>query len=200
MSNFIDNLYGTLVNPKKTLALLAARRQAGQGVLAFLLANLFSSLAALLGEDLGGSTANLDLGGALPAIFGIAFLLTAVFWLVGLGVLHLLAELLGGEGSIKSLLATQGFAQVPAIFVVPFAFLGILIGDWLTITASLALGLWTLILSVLSVKFSYGLSTGRSVLTVLLPGIVALLVMLIIVVLVLAAIWPLLSQMMHGLL
>jgi len=199
MSIFIDYMYGTLVNPKKTLALLAARQNFGMGLCAFLIVNLFSSLATLMGEDLGQLAEGIDLGAALPAIFLITFIITVIMWLVGLGVLHLLAELLGGAGSIKSLIATQGFAQLPAIFVVPFAFISIFVGDWLTITASLLLGIWSLILSVFAVKFSYSLSTGRSILAVILPGVIGIVLVIIIAILIVAAIWPAISQMVNSL-
>ncbi len=199
MNIFIDYLYGTLVNPKKTLVLLAARQNFGMGAAAFLIVTFFSSLAALMGEDLGEVAEGIDFGAALPAIFLITFLVTVIMWLVGLGVLHLLAELLGGEGSIKSLIATQGFAQLPAIFIVPFAFLSIFIGDWLTITASLLLGIWTVILSVLAVKFSYNLSTGRSILAVILPAVIGVAIIIIIAILIIFAIWPTISQMMGSL-
>ncbi len=200
MNTFIDYIYGTLTGPGKTMALLAVRRPVGMGIAVFMLVNVFSSLTALLGEEWQGLNGDLNLAPAMPAIFMISFLVTFLLWFVGLGVYHLLAELFGGEGSIKSLIATQGFAQLPAILVVPFAFLSIFLGDWLAILATFCFGIWTLCLSVIGVRCSYGLSVGRSIMVVILPILITIAVFIALAILVFAALWPVISQSMEGLL
>jgi hypothetical protein len=90
------------------------------------------------------------------------------------GLIYLAGGLLGGRGTFAGLLATQGFATTPGLVLAPLtalvnvgatapaaAFAGVLL--------ALGFAIWGVVLQVIGVRESLGLSTGRAALALLLP-------------------------------
>lgn len=91
-----------------------------------------------------------------------------VAWLVGTWMFLRLGRLWGGASDFKTLLRGNAYASLP-MSLAPIPIVG-----W-------ALGLWSIYLFVVNVRANMALSTGRSVLVVLLPIVVVALIVFLVV-------------------
>lgn len=161
-----DLLYGVLASPAKTLRQISERHPLGWAILIVI---LISPLGAITLEQ----PEFLKLGrGSLILLY---MSLSAIMWPIWAGLMHLMARLLRGQGDYLGLLCALGFAGLPRIFVAPLALLGRLLGIFgtlLELLGNLALGVWMLVLGVLAVRETHGLSTGRAVAAFLIPSAV----------------------------
>ena len=107
--------------------------------------------------------------GVDPLLAGIQLVVAAyVAWLVGTRVFLRVGRMFGGASDYRTLLRGNAYASLP-MAVAPIPIVG-----W-------ALGLWSMYLFVVNVRANMAISTGRSVLVVLLPiGVVALIVFLVV--------------------
>ena len=127
---------------------------------------------------------NTDLSMALGlAVFGLVF--SPTMFLVSSGIVYLFAKLLGGNGAFREQ------AYLTAVAAVPIGFVSILLTLFskvpvVNIAGMLALfGIlfYSVYLQVKIFKLVHGLSTGRAVLALVLPGIIlAILLVLLLVV------------------
>ena len=100
---------------------------------------------------------------------GIQLVVAAyVAWLVGTWMFLRLGRLFRGASDYKTLLRGNAYASVPMAFA-PIPIVG-----W-------ALGLWCIYLFVVNVRANMAISTGRSVLVVLLPIVVLALIVFLVV-------------------
>lgn len=186
---------GMIVAPTRTLREVCAREAwlpalaivAGIGLLeglvqgAHLLAGLTPGFEELVGGPLEELTPTFRLAGSVGALSTVLW--QPVSLLMFTVIYYLIAYLLGGRGRFMSLIATLGFAQVPSLLAIPFSTLPLLatvssglglLGTLVSGLVGLAVGIWTFVLSILGVREAMGLSTGRAVLTVLIPVLVLL--------------------------
>jgi len=184
----LDVFYGVLFKPRETMEALAERPPLGLGVATFVGVSVVSGLV-------GFSRARINLPDATyeGAGFGWPLLVTVplglVLWFVLVAIYHLTADLLGGRGSGRALLALAGLAQLPGIFRAPVILLGRGLGTGLDTILLIALWLWTLYLTALSIKSTHALPMGRAVLTVFIP-VVLIGVVVVVAVVVLIAFLP----------
>ncbi len=90
-------------------------------------------------------------------------------WFLRTGMMHLLAELLGGSGKAFSGLAVVGFADLPLLLLLPTAWLCSRAGSSVPMgvatmwyVAAAALHLWSATLAVLGVRHTHRLHTGTA--------------------------------------
>ena len=108
-------------------------------------------------------------GGVDQLLAGIQVVVAAyVAWLVGTWTFLRLGRLFRGTSDFKTLLRGNAYACVP-MALAPIPIVG-----W-------ALGLWSMYLFVVNVRANMALSTGRSVLVVLLPIVVTALIVFLVV-------------------
>ena len=195
MRYLVDYIYGMFVTPSRTSALIAARKPIGTAALVLLVISLISGLAAFMEKS--KETAAIP-GGAIPALLILVLILAFVGWFLRSAILHFLAQLMGGVGSPKSLLCIVAFVELPAILMAPAILISRFAGNWFFIVAELAIAIWSIVLTVIGVKANYALSTGKSVLVVLLPGIVAVAVVIVFVLLVFIAMVPFMGDIMRS--
>lgn len=112
--------------------------------------------------------------------FGSGFLVAALFLLWALaklfiysGLLHLVAEFFGGQGSARKVFTVYGLAALPTLIVVPWhlfcAWLPESVGALMMAPVALGTLVWTTVLLILGVREVHGLSTARAALVVLMP-------------------------------
>lgn len=90
-----------------------------------------------------------------------------VFFLIGVGILHLIARLLGGTGQFGR------FAFLNAIFVAPLGILTSLVGLVPLVSClTIFIGIYQLVLTYFAVKVEHQMTSGRAILVVLIPLIV----------------------------
>lgn len=163
---------------------LAGDPPLGTAALVFLAVSLLSALAATISP--GVSPAG-KLSSSLVVLLLLMFVaLQFTGWFLGAAVLQLMAELMGGEGRGRTLLALLALANLPMAFQPPAALIGRLAGSGAAeLLLSTALRVWSLVLAVIAIRESHLVSTGRAVLVLLLP--LAAVVTLILLVAVLAS-------------
>lgn len=178
MGMILELFYGLIFQPKPTLERIVREQPLGAAVLTYVLINgtgalmtmVFLEPAELMGQpELLPQVAARLMPKLISYGFVISlFLAVLVLFVLG-GFLHLAAELLGGKGSVLSLVSVLGFAALPRIFNLPVALVFGLLQLPLGWLIGFALWVWTVVLSVSGVKQAYGLTTGKSVLVVLTP-------------------------------
>lgn len=204
---FLELVYGVLFEPRKAMKKVAERPPLGQAVLVVTIITLLGAVMGLLtmskvisqsfhtmamDQYLPGLRAFAPLGVILGLLWGYAK------WFGYSAIMHLAADLLGGRGSARGVFAAAGLAGLPSIIMIPVQFLSYWFGAGsMTVTilvglAGLAVGVWSIVITVIGLKQVHGLSTGRSVLVVLSPAlaILALLIFAIIALVVIASSMP----------
>ncbi|MBI3957959.1 MAG: YIP1 family protein [Chloroflexi bacterium] len=137
-------------------------RSTAQGMLGFIdQMDLPPESAALIEQMMaGGAFAGLS---GVGAFLGI--ILSPIFFLIGVGIIHLIANILGGQGDFSRFAYLAAAIQAPISIV--SAFLGFIpaIGGCVVFLLSI----YSLILYYFAVKVAYQLSSGRAIAVVLIP-------------------------------
>ena len=169
-SRLVDWLFGVIASPVKTLEEIARERPVGSALLVALgvsiltlLANFYSGEGVRGFEEIGR-----EFGIFIdPSIFvfgGIAVVVVMLF--ITTGLLHLLAKLFRGEGGYWNLFSAYCFAEFPMIISVPVIVLGAfagIAGNILSGLVAFGLTIWVIVLQVIAVRESHGLSTGAGI-------------------------------------
>jgi hypothetical protein len=112
---------------------------------------------------------------ASPAFAVVLAALGPLFLVAWSGLLYAVGRLLGGRGAFGALLATQGFTAVPTALLAPVTAVlhlaGPLLEPLVWLLSAVFYG-WMLALSVVGIRASLALSTGRAVAAALLPLLV----------------------------
>lgn len=193
----LETTVGVLTSPVPTMRGLASEPRAGWAVI------LTVAIALLSAVETAGVA-----GSGTPSPFGpeatpappeqlrwVMLVGGAVFLpLVALGVLavwsailHGVARLFGGIGRYGSVFTTVGFAQAPQVFTVLGTLLTVTVGllgqvvSWLL---GVGLFVWSAVLSVIAVRESHRLTTGKAVAVYLIPVAVAIALAVLLVVLI----------------
>ncbi len=125
-------------------------------------------------------------GGYLVCGLLVALVLTPIGYYIGMGILHLGAVIFGGRGSYTTL------AYLVSLFYVPLGIAGAVVAliPCLGALISLAIGIYSIVLTVRALKVNYQLTTGRAVGAYFLPTLVILLLFGICLVVVLVLLAP----------
>lgn len=177
---------GVITNPVPAMQEIAAARPWLMALLLTIVIGLLSGLVNLTNPTL--DPANLgDLGDlsaeqrraaesvmqlVRPAVGAGGAILGPIFLAIWAGILYLIARLLGGVGPYSALFSTIAFANLPSLLQVPLLLLINLGGTSLAPIASLVsfvFSIWVIVLTVIGIRESMSLSTGRSVATCALP-------------------------------
>lgn len=154
--------YGIVASPSRTMPVIAGGQRLYEGFIVWAASVLLSVLSVCVQwEDAALWTVVAMYGGA------------AVFLGIRAVFLHASSRLLGGRGSVKSLLAALCFAEIPlnlATLAGSFVFAA---PPLLVQTVSLLALLWTLVLDVMALQAVYGMSAGRSAAALVLPVLAA---------------------------
>ncbi|MEW6080446.1 MAG: Yip1 family protein [Bacillota bacterium] len=186
-------IYGVLFSPVDTMKNLVNRPPLGIALVIFLITNAIA--AAVSYPALSQVSAEFARVSAVAgAVLGVLFMA------LGVSLVHLSAELLGGQGRVTVLLCVMLLASLPEVFTAPLLVVGRAM-PVLSLVGSVGLSIWVLVLSVIGIREAYGFSTGRAVLAWLLPGLFVFAGFVILVVLlgVLVADSAVLEEILQGL-
>lgn len=184
--NPLEALIGVIIRPIDAMRQIAAARPWVFAIILSIVSALLAGLANLPGRDrtldqftntgLDAQTRETFENFAnffLSPGFAIGSALSAPLWLaIGSGILYLCGRLLGGRGPYSALFSTIGFTSITGILLAPLtAIFNLVGGPVATIGGCLAffVGIWTLVLTVLAIRESLNLSTGRAVGALLIP-------------------------------
>lgn len=186
----VDWVFGVIFTPRATFARLAALDRPPLGMLltvAILItavSGLVQGTAAvrelavsmvpgeepLLSPDVAQNPAMAMAIGAVVAIFGVVLLF------LGAGFLHLVADLVGGRGGGVHLLAAMALASLPPNLIgIPLEALAARLGTAggaLRDVGTLAMGLWSMILTYRAVRATKHLSRGDALIVLFVPALV----------------------------
>ncbi|MFP3910367.1 MAG: Yip1 family protein [Archaeoglobaceae archaeon] len=202
MADLLEDIYGTLFSPVSTfkrmidertsivfavIVVLVASMCSGAGS-ALTQSALSSSFGAYPGletyelQSMVSPTASLFMG-VVGGILG---------WVIITGVLHLVAKALGGKGTFGGMLVLMGFATLPNIFQAPVGLIAYFSGGLSGLTVALGLGallgLWILALDVIAIREAHGFSTGKAIVTLILPVVLLVVLALVLVAIFLVAV------------
>jgi hypothetical protein len=204
MGSILELFYGVIFQPKQTMERIAREQPLGSSVLTYLLITAATGGVALAfwdpSEMEGAYQLSPQFFDLMPKLMNYGLVLSLVFSIVVFlltgAVFHLIAELMGGKGSVTSLLSVLGFAALPQLLNLPltviFGLLDLPFGGILTF----AFFIWTVVLRVIGVEKVYGLTPGKSTLVVLAPLLVVIVLTIFAVVLFMITVGPAIMEMM----
>jgi hypothetical protein len=145
-----------------TIAAGAVQNSISQGLaMADLPPETRTQLEQILNSGILGSLGGVSLGSLITVPLG---------FLIGTGILYLIAKLLGGTGEFGR------YAYLNAAFTAPLTILSSLISIIPVLgCVSIFIGIYQLVLTYYSTKVEHNLSSGRALIVVLLPVILVLL-------------------------
>lgn len=190
---FLEIVYGVLFEPVRTMKKVAENPPLTAALLSFTIISLLGAVMGLLAFSKflsQGYDAGIDqlLPGAqvlVPAGLFIGLIFSYIKWFCYSAIINLVAELLGGRGSARGVFAAFGLAGLPLILIIPFQFLtywygtGVSAVTVLLMLVWLVLGIWSGIIFVIGIREVHALSTGRSVLVLLIPCLALVLLLVL---------------------
>lgn len=186
--SILEMLDGVIRKPATTLNYIACNKPIGWALAIFAI----SSLLGLVSTDTSAVEEYLT----LPApgwVLQIAFAFAGLFLFAGF--LHLLSRIFKSTGDFWGLFSALGFAQFPG-FLAPVATLvkggGGIVGSILGGIISLGSGIWVLVLYVIALRESHGITTGASIATYLIALFIIVALIIIGTIIIAAALAPLL--------
>lgn len=182
-------LYGVLFEPRTTLRSLSIERPLGPAIITFLAVAIFNlSIYRGIIFQQNYNMQDFEQFVWLYQIMGALFSFMMLFVMAGL--FSLLSELVFNKTNASGLLVCLAFASLPGVLG-PALYYSALIADaqWLGVLCSVLIGIWILVLQVLSLSEALEISTGQAVALFILPGIF-IIVALVLVVLIFALFGP----------
>jgi len=163
MSSILEILYDMLARPKEAFQVIASYGKLSKAFQIVLFSTVLSSLAAY---------ANVFEGSFKGAMLLAQIVCSILMWGISVAVWHLLAELLGGRGSVKTLLTAIGFTYFLQLLIVPIYLIASFlpaVGFLLIMIATLVFAVWSIVLGILAICEVYQLSGGKATLVYFLP-------------------------------
>jgi len=165
MKNFLENIYGILIEPQATIDKIIETKPIWQ---AFSIITILSIASAILGHKEG-------FNGIYDILFFVGniviiFISSLIIWFTLAGFFEVTARIFSDECRFKEILSLMGFALLPWVLTAPLILLKINIP--LTITATILevlVWVWSLVLIFLSVKKVYNLTIQKTWLFFLMP-------------------------------
>lgn len=203
MSNFLDEIYEILFKPSLGMERISREKNIWHGFLVYMVVSVIVALSNTANqtgkilEEFQDFPVPLELMQGMGRFMPFINLpLIPLYFFLSVAVLHLIAELLGGEGRISRLGAVLGYGQIPYIFMLPVSLMGRYFPFDPTGAASLLIFLWALVLKVNGIRDVYNISSGRALMAFFLPYIV-LFVLLVLFLLILGiSVAPFLGELL----
>ena len=175
-----DNWMAVLSNPRKVLSAQSKKASVSEGAKNVAVASLISGIISWVIFSFivktpvtSGPLAGLASGASLAAIpFGIVA--AVIGGLIGAGILHLVAKLLGGKGKYETLYYLFSIVSAPIMVVSSLTQVLSVATPVLTGLAGLAVALYAIYMEVLAIMQAHGFSTLRALATLLIPLVVVI--------------------------
>lgn len=165
MKTFLENIYGILFDPQKTIAKIIETQPIWQ---AFSIISVLSLASAILGQKTGfaGMYDFIFFFGNIIAVF----ISSLIIWLTLAGFFEITARIFNDENNFKKLLSLMGFALLPWVLTAPLMLIKINLPLIITsIVLEIIVWAWSIALIFLSVKQVYNLSVKKTFSFFLMP-------------------------------
>ena len=187
----LDIIYGTLFDSARTFASFAENPHLKAVLTIFIALNLAGILAYMLYlplyVDMLSYTLEVYLDPAKYTANGLgesicvslaSMILSFIKLFFVAGMLHLLADLVGGKGKARSVFAVCGVAGLPAVFMIPVTIIlaltaqkiynGLLL---ILVVGNISMYIWCVYLVIIGMREVHHISTGRSFAIVVMPWV-----------------------------
>lgn len=179
----LESAVSVVTDPVATLRRLAGSAPVGWAVVVTVVISALTSLVTAAGFMADPDSLPLPLQGVPSSSLILAAvilgpLLSVAGLAIGAGLMQLVAAMLGGQGTYRGTFTALAFANVPSLIGVPVDLLGVALPTvrLLAGLVGLALTVWVIVLAVIAIRESHALSTGRAVLTLVIPVVVLLVI------------------------
>ncbi|MBA5941810.1 MAG: YIP1 family protein [Methanophagales archaeon] len=182
MTDFVERLGAMVISPRETLEQLSKERALRDAFIVVLLAGAFAGI--LLGMLLPRMMPP-ELIPLIPLDFTGLFILgltsTLLSWVIYVGILHLVAKLIGGKGEYSMLLHLIGYAYVPYLLIYPLSLVTWFISPLLSSLIDLIGFVWYCVLTIFAISIAERFSILRAAITVV-GSVVAIIVLAVVVI------------------
>ena len=179
--DFFEKVKGFLLEPSKTFDAIKGENLSEAIKYYAIIAAVYSAIFALLmaflgtlfGSIMGGRNLGMLMGAGAGAggaiIFFVLFIISAIIGaFVGGAILHIFVYIVGGRKGIAQTIKVIMYASTP----------GLLLG-WIPVL-NIITTIWSILLNILGIRQVHELTTGKAVLAVLIPLILAVILTVII--------------------
>ncbi len=199
--NFYECFVGALTSPKETFKKLSSSKPRWDFFFIMVVLNsllltgvaytMFNNLPSMLSDVKGmesyseifsESLETIGTGMSKPVLIAILFIeylfLTVISYVILAGVVHIFASIFGGKGNFENIVISYPFATLPTtllLVIYIFAFTspsGVLIASFLSFISAI----WTLILLTIMIRENHRFSTGKAILSWLIPFAILIIV------------------------
>jgi hypothetical protein len=165
MENFLQNIYGILFEPQKTIDRLIETKPVLQ---AFIILMILSLASAILSHKTGFDS-TYDVLFFVANILAI-FISSLIIWVTISGFFEVTARIFSDESHFKELLSLIGFALLPWILTAPLLLVKVNVPLIITSTIlEIIVWAWSIALIFFSIKKVYNLSTAKTWLFFFMP-------------------------------
>lgn len=186
----VELFYGVIFAPSEIFRRVAKNPPLSQGIIIFLVVSVMTTLAGTLASpqvpEFPPEFAAV-LQSARPYLLMLGVFFAAMFWFIQAGVIHLIAELLGGTARSVTVLVVFALIKIPGLIMIPVHVANRFLEEsffsiFLSVAGGLAVFLWTVILLIIGLRETEGFSTGRAAAAVFIPiGVVVLLLIFLLI-------------------
>jgi len=184
----ISQWIGALTNPRETFRNEKINASIGKGAVNFFIAGLISAIFGFLISMTSASA-------GLATAVGVMNLVTApignvISGIITIGIIFLFAKVLGGKGSFGSLFYLISLAIVPITVIVALLSGLLLLLPILAIPIILCfliIFLYAIYIEVIAISISQEIGMGKALLVLILPGIIAFIIAVILILVIGAA-------------
>ena len=164
MNNILNIFYGILFNPVETMRSFSCEKSYKTPVFIMLLASLFLLILINTNYDFGtlflffSKTINLFL-----------------CWIFFVFFVDLMAKIFQNQSHFGKLLSLTSLAYIPWIFLAPLKLLKNTNFSSLAVILILCVWLWTVILQILAISETYGISRKKAIIVMFIPFVASIL-------------------------
>lgn len=175
MGEFLETIYDVMFKPKDAFQRFAQTPQVKEACLVVLITTILSAVAI--------SAGTMQIGEYRGGLIAVQLIGNFITLFVTVAIWHLIAELMSGQGQVKSLLTVVGFSCFPQLLLVPIyliaSFLAVDMANMLILIASFAVLIWIMYLIFNGIKIVYQVSGSKAFLVIIMPMLTMLVLMVV---------------------
>lgn len=175
MNTILDNIYGLVVRPVKTLEDVTSGEKLKEGIIIWLFVILLMTLSSFKAG-----------AGIVTQFIGTTILL-GIFLLFHSAVTDYFSGLLGGRGTARGITAGFMCASLPYGFSVFFALLSQFGLEIINSIGMFAIVIWSFLLDILAIRSNYGFGNGKAFLIGISPFLISVFLIIALIILGVAA-------------
>ena len=175
MNTILDNIYGLVVRPVKTLEDVTSGEKLKEGIIIWLFVILLTTLSSF------------KAGAGIVTQFIGTIILLGIFLLFHSAVTDYFSGLLGGRGTARGITAGFMCASLPYAVSVFFALLSQFGLEIINSIGMFAIVIWSFLLDILAIRSNYGFGNGKAFLIGISPFLISVFLIIALIILGVAA-------------